>query len=251
MVKLLIVMLKTTLVKGWRQDSGSLVSLTSGGLDSLLQSSNDVLETEVTTDLSESQTSGSTNPDVKGEENHASGSANPGVKEVDWSVFGVDPAVMGQHSFGYNATTEQAAGGEDQNSSQYWENLYPGWKFDVNTGQWYQIWFLILNTPVGTMIPLPWNGALWTHIISSTQSTVQGESQLNQNGLMSPEDFSHNDDQNIYGAYKQIDNNRSIGSGIGGHDYNWSGSLGKYNQQNSNMWQTENVAKNEPVPRNI
>ncbi|MCD7467026.1 hypothetical protein HAX54_004198 [Datura stramonium] len=399
------------------KSSGSLVSLTSGGLDSLLQSSNDVLETEVTTDLSESQTSGSTNPDVKGEENHASGSANPGVKEVDWSVFHADPAadgdtgfgsysdffselgdnggvvigntgenqnlgsnvvpadqvnesvnlesssayIQGQDSFGYNATTEQAAGGEDQNSSQYWENLYPGWKFDVNTGQWYQVssydsgvnvqdnsasdwtisdgksevsylqqasqsvggtvaesgttgsvtnwnqvyqgndatesvanwnhqasqandgnrvatdWNQASQSSDGGGVTTEWNQASEvnngypSHMVfdpqypgwyydtiamewrsldtytSSTQSTVQGESQLNQNGLMSPEDFSHNDDQNIYGAYGQNDNNRSIGSGIGGHDYNWSGSLGKYNQQNSNMWQTENVAKNEPV----
>ncbi|URD98069.1 hypothetical protein MUK42_29709 [Musa troglodytarum] len=27
----------------------------------------------------------------------------------------------------------------DVNKAQYWESLYPGWKFDVSTGQWYQI----------------------------------------------------------------------------------------------------------------
>ncbi|KAB5564089.1 hypothetical protein DKX38_004143 [Salix brachista] len=28
---------------------------------------------------------------------------------------------------------------QDLNSSQYWENMYPGWKHDPNTGQWYQV----------------------------------------------------------------------------------------------------------------
>ncbi|KAI3821843.1 hypothetical protein L1987_09416 [Smallanthus sonchifolius] len=34
---------------------------------------------------------------------------------------------------------EQATDGQDPNSSQYWENLYPGWRFDASTGQWYQV----------------------------------------------------------------------------------------------------------------
>ncbi|PSS11536.1 Protein transport protein like [Actinidia chinensis var. chinensis] len=39
----------------------------------------------------------------------------------------------------YDATMGQQADGQDLNSSQYWENLYPGWKYDPNTGQWYQV----------------------------------------------------------------------------------------------------------------
>ncbi|PKU63755.1 protein transport protein SEC16A homolog [Dendrobium catenatum] len=27
----------------------------------------------------------------------------------------------------------------DANDPKYWENLYPGWKFDASTGQWYQV----------------------------------------------------------------------------------------------------------------
>nr|XP_016439252.1 PREDICTED: protein transport protein SEC16A homolog [Nicotiana tabacum] len=401
------------------KSSGSLVSLTSGGLDSLLESSNGDLETEVTTDFSESHTSGSVNPDVKEEEeNHASGSANPGIKEVDWSVFHSNPATDGdtevfgsysdffselgnnntgvvigntgenqnvgsnvvsadqinesanfdnsssymqqnQDGFGYNATPEQVAGGEDQNNSQYWENLYPGWKFDVNTGQWYLVsscdstanvqdnsaadwtvsngksevsylqqasqsvagtvaesgttesvnnwnqvhqvsdatenaanwnhqvsqasdvngvvtgWNQVSQSRDGGGLTTEWNQASEvnngypSHMVfdpqypgwyydtiamewcsldtytSSTQSTIQGESQLNQNDWVSSEDFSPNHDQSIYGAYGQNENSRSIGFGSGGHDYN--GSFGKYNQQNSNVWQTENVAKSEPV----
>ncbi|KAI3687229.1 hypothetical protein L1987_80923 [Smallanthus sonchifolius] len=34
---------------------------------------------------------------------------------------------------------EQATDGQDPNSSQYWENLYPGWRLDASTGQWYQV----------------------------------------------------------------------------------------------------------------
>ncbi|KAF5734901.1 hypothetical protein HS088_TW15G00398 [Tripterygium wilfordii] len=29
--------------------------------------------------------------------------------------------------------------GQDLNSSQYWENMYPGWKYDPSTGRWYQV----------------------------------------------------------------------------------------------------------------
>ncbi|KAL8103188.1 hypothetical protein AgCh_027648 [Apium graveolens] len=31
------------------------------------------------------------------------------------------------------------ADGQDMNSTEYWESLYPGWKYDQNTGQWYQV----------------------------------------------------------------------------------------------------------------
>ncbi|WCJ25914.1 RGPR-related [Euphorbia peplus] len=34
---------------------------------------------------------------------------------------------------------DQTTNGQDLNSSQYWENMYPGWKYDANTQQWYQV----------------------------------------------------------------------------------------------------------------
>lgn len=37
------------------------------------------------------------------------------------------------------AVVQQSTGEQDVNSSQYWESLYPGWKFDPSTGQWYQV----------------------------------------------------------------------------------------------------------------
>ncbi|XP_010538464.1 PREDICTED: protein transport protein SEC16B homolog isoform X2 [Tarenaya hassleriana] len=36
-------------------------------------------------------------------------------------------------------STYAYANGQDADKSQYWENLYPGWKYDGNTGQWYQV----------------------------------------------------------------------------------------------------------------
>ncbi|XP_061365661.1 protein transport protein SEC16B homolog [Gastrolobium bilobum] len=39
----------------------------------------------------------------------------------------------------YDASSEKHENGQDLSSSQYWEDLYPGWKYDHNTGKWYQI----------------------------------------------------------------------------------------------------------------
>ncbi|XP_023916411.2 protein transport protein SEC16B homolog [Quercus suber] len=39
----------------------------------------------------------------------------------------------------YGATVEQSSNVQDLSSSQYWENAYPGWKYDPNTGEWYQV----------------------------------------------------------------------------------------------------------------
>ncbi|XP_043812299.1 protein transport protein SEC16B homolog isoform X2 [Manihot esculenta] len=39
----------------------------------------------------------------------------------------------------YGGSAEESVNGQDSNSSQYWENMYPGWKFDASTGQWYQV----------------------------------------------------------------------------------------------------------------
>ncbi|KAG1359318.1 Protein transport protein sec16 [Cocos nucifera] len=36
----------------------------------------------------------------------------------------------------YSSGNEQMA---DTNAAQYWESLYPGWKYDPSTGQWYQV----------------------------------------------------------------------------------------------------------------
>ncbi|PON40658.1 COPII coat assembly protein, Sec [Parasponia andersonii] len=47
-----------------------------------------------------------------------------------------------QHQEGqyFGAPVEQTTNGQDVNTSEYWESLYPGWRYDTNTGQWYQVY---------------------------------------------------------------------------------------------------------------
>ncbi|PQM37295.1 protein transport protein SEC16B homolog [Prunus yedoensis var. nudiflora] len=79
--------------------------------------------------------------------------ANLGNTEKSWAESMVTSGVLensvtdlGASSYGQNqegqpcgAIEEQNLDGEDLNSSQNWENLYPGWRFDPNTEQWYQL----------------------------------------------------------------------------------------------------------------
>ncbi|KAM0007476.1 putative COPII coat assembly protein, Sec16 [Helianthus debilis subsp. tardiflorus] len=65
-------------------------------------------------------------PAVKGDKIANSGSSNVG-SVVDYS-----------HQF-QEGQSYAISDGQDVNSSQYWESLYPGWKYDANTGQWYQV----------------------------------------------------------------------------------------------------------------
>lgn len=46
-----------------------------------------------------------------------------------------------QHHEGqlHGSGLEQTSDIQDMNGSQYWENLYPGWRYDPNTGQWYPV----------------------------------------------------------------------------------------------------------------
>ncbi|XP_077235430.1 protein transport protein SEC16A homolog [Tasmannia lanceolata] len=39
----------------------------------------------------------------------------------------------------FSEQSQQTADGHDLHSSQYWENLYPGWKYDPISGKWYQL----------------------------------------------------------------------------------------------------------------
>lgn len=44
-----------------------------------------------------------------------------------------------QEGQGCDASVVNNTSEQDLNSSEYWESLYPGWKYDYNTGQWYQV----------------------------------------------------------------------------------------------------------------
>ncbi|GMJ04790.1 hypothetical protein like AT5G47490 [Hibiscus trionum] len=45
----------------------------------------------------------------------------------------------GNHDQVYGASTTDNGNEHDLYSSQHWENMYPGWKYDANSGQWYQM----------------------------------------------------------------------------------------------------------------
>ncbi|XP_027359993.1 protein transport protein SEC16B homolog [Abrus precatorius] len=64
--------------------------------------------------------------------------ANHTNKQVDGLNTSVN-YVQYQEGQAYDASSEKHTNGQDLSSSQYWEYLYPGWKYDHNTGQWYQI----------------------------------------------------------------------------------------------------------------
>ncbi|KAK9716370.1 hypothetical protein RND81_06G228800 [Saponaria officinalis] len=111
-------------------------------------------------------------------EEESSSSVNGGVKEVQWSAFtdSADNDIGGfgssddfltnfeqeavgnlqneagdifgketitnaatENAYGYTGETGQISNGVDTNSVEYYENQYPGWKFDPYTGQWYQL----------------------------------------------------------------------------------------------------------------
>nr|GME15990.1 protein transport protein SEC16B homolog [Ipomoea batatas] len=233
-----------------------------------------------------------------------------------------------QQDYDYGAATDPAVDGQNLNSSQYWESLYPGWKYDPNTGQWYQVdnyeaganvqgsydpslpanWengkteisYLqqTAQSAAGTQtesgttenvtnwnqvsqaneMVTDWNQASQvnngypSHMIfdpnypgwyydtiaqewrsldtyaRSSQSTIEAENQLNQNGFASSMTFSQNDEQMIHGAFGQADSSsgqqfssKALGSN------NWSGSFGHYNQQTPSTWQTQCVANSEPM----
>ncbi|KAM7508798.1 hypothetical protein LguiA_019251 [Lonicera macranthoides] len=60
--------------------------------------------------------------------NHAASISEGGVSSI-------------QHHEGqlHGSGLEQTSDVQDMNSSQYWENLYPGWRYDPTTGQWYPV----------------------------------------------------------------------------------------------------------------
>ncbi|KAG4973019.1 hypothetical protein JHK82_029952 [Glycine max] len=60
----------------------------------------------------------------------------------NWQGDGLNASVnhvQYQEDQAYVASSEEHTNGQDLSSSQYWEDLYPGWKYDHKTGQWYQI----------------------------------------------------------------------------------------------------------------
>ncbi|KAF3448329.1 hypothetical protein FNV43_RR09042 [Rhamnella rubrinervis] len=154
------------------EDTNALVAWNTVALDSLIESHNDEKGSELRSDSMVDMSNGSGGPGVKEVEwssFHADSAQNGGHGFGSYSDFFSElandssgfPAKVAENLIteehkddslnnlvydaqnqdvqAYGASVEQSTNGMDMNSSEYWENLYPGWKFDSNTGQWYQV----------------------------------------------------------------------------------------------------------------
>ncbi|KAF8379232.1 hypothetical protein HHK36_028664 [Tetracentron sinense] len=159
------------------EESISLVSSNSFGFDEVIESSDAAMGVDVALESTTSKNSGSTGTDVKevqwssfnidSSQHHGFGSysdllTNLGDSSLDPignagdnskvesnNVYGIAENkvsdmtsfnhVQHQEDQAYGAATEQTTDGQDLYSSEYWENLYPGWRYDPNTGEWHQL----------------------------------------------------------------------------------------------------------------
>ncbi|XP_014510307.1 protein transport protein SEC16B homolog isoform X1 [Vigna radiata var. radiata] len=63
-------------------------------------------------------------------------SGNEIQNDGSYSLGNYEPCQEGK---GYDTSQVNKTNGQDLGSTQYWEDLYPGWKYDQNTGQWYMV----------------------------------------------------------------------------------------------------------------
>ncbi|KAJ9556248.1 hypothetical protein OSB04_010862, partial [Centaurea solstitialis] len=230
----------------------------------------------------------------------------------------------------YATAGGQGVDGQDPNSSQYWENLYPGWKYDASTGQWYQVdesynatasaqgaydpnsasdwtasneksevsylqqtaqsvagavaetgttesitsWNSVSQASQTNESLSQWNQASQDNTVYpshmtfdpqypgwyydtnlqewhsldeyNSQSTVQAQNQVNQNGFGATDTYYGND-QKTYGGQGELEQAKSEVYSNQGQDYNWNGSFSNAEQQSSTMWQPNTVANSAPM----
>lgn len=207
----------------------------------------------------------------------------------------------GQHQEGqyYGVGTGHHVNGEDLSSSHYSENLYPGWKYDANTGQWYQLEGNDANASANTdtnanarsdeVLSDQAVGAYYQQQTAQAQSvvgtvaegcttgSVSHQNQLSQGTMQYPAHMVFDpqypewyydtitSEWKLLESYiptsnqlKSIDNSQQYLSQTvenhgsqslvsQEHAANWDGSVSSYNQQIVNMWQPQNVAKNDAI----
>ncbi|CAA7410815.1 unnamed protein product [Spirodela intermedia] len=89
----------------------------------------------------------------------------------DFSVANSQPSYMTSseqsEAQAHVVQNEQVSTG---NESEYWENAYPGWKYDVNTGQWYQV----DSYDITTSAQVDGNSSA----VENDQEVIQGTTQL-------------------------------------------------------------------------
>ncbi|XP_010539195.1 PREDICTED: protein transport protein SEC16B homolog [Tarenaya hassleriana] len=69
------------------------------------------------------------------------GNTEDGANCGDYTAMGItQPKDIGSDKSVNDCNpVDQIANGQDSSDNQYWENMYPGWKYDPATGQWYQV----------------------------------------------------------------------------------------------------------------
>ncbi|KAM1157093.1 hypothetical protein ACFX1X_028038 [Malus domestica] len=99
--------------------------------------------------------------------NVTDGALENSVADVGISSYGQQQE--GQH---YGAVEEQNTDGQELNSSQNWDNLYPGWRYDPNTGQWYQLEGYDVNANASTDLNTNENAQESVNVHSQTADNV-------------------------------------------------------------------------------
>lgn len=112
---------------------------------------------------------------ASGNEDHRDDSLN-GVVKVNY-------AQHHQESQYFGATVDQNTNGQDPNSTEYWETLYPGWKYDSNTGQWYQVDAVDPTSTASAQATSATNSASDWSAVSDVKSEVSYMQQTSQSVL--------------------------------------------------------------------
>ncbi|KAE8660436.1 putative C2H2-like zinc finger protein [Hibiscus syriacus] len=122
--------------------------------------------------------------------------ATVGVSENTFSDLASSSHPQNNDGQYYGMGLEQNVDGQDFSSYQYWENLYPGWKYDPNSGQWYQVEGY-LNTVMNSQERFGVTHSDSGYLISDGKMDAQSLQQTNQSaaGTFS-EDFGNSDTSN-------------------------------------------------------
>ncbi|PON61160.1 COPII coat assembly protein, Sec [Parasponia andersonii] len=167
----------------------------------------------------------------------------------------------------YGTAQEQNVNGQDLSSSQYWENLYPGWKYDPNTGQWYQLEGYSVSANASVIANYSANLQESSNLASRSAQSESNVSEWNQVSQGKTEYPAHMvfDPQYPGWYYDSLSQEwKVLDSCTPAVDYskgvdskqqyltktqenygtqNWDVSMSSYNQQNASMWQTQQSAQ--------
>ncbi|KAL2321568.1 hypothetical protein Fmac_025947 [Flemingia macrophylla] len=213
---------------------------------------------------------------------NGNGISNSEIKEVGWNSFNADSngdVAFGSYSDFFTELGDQSGKpvnetpndalnssvnyaqyqeGRGFDASQYWENLYPGWKYDHYNGQWYQVdehnatlgstenvsrWNQISQGnnngyPKHMVFDPQYPGWYYDMIAQEWLSLENYHSFIQSASRGSTETSLHKDDGS-YREYGKDENYGSWGAGSPAADDRWSGSYGVNHQQGLDPYKTE------------